>query len=509
MTQIVLATINARFIHASLGLRYLYANLGELQKVSAILEFENSRSAKEIAETIVQAEPTVVGFGVYIWNTTRTREVISILRKVVPGLIIVIGGPEVSYEYEQLEIFSACDYLITGEADVAFADLCRQLLRGERPTKKALQGGLPELRELVLPYSCYSDADIAHRVIYVEVSRGCPFTCEFCLSSIDIPVRQFDHAAVLRELDALYQRGARVFKFVDRTFNLNLRVASEILRFFLERMTPELFVHFEMVPDRFPSGLRELVAKFPPGSLQLEIGIQSLNSHVGTLIRRRQDVPKLLENIRFLRSETAAHLHVDLIVGLPGEDLASFARGFDTIVELGPHEIQVGILKRLRGTPIERHSDEYLLKFSDDPPYEVLSTRDLSYLDMQRMERFARYWDLVGNSGNFSNSRILIWQGVESAFYGFLEWSDWLFARVGRRASIELKVLVEHLFEFLVTVRGVPAERAGSSLSKDYMRSGRKDLPAVLQEFRVESMGPVVAGSRGGKRQSRHATTGC
>lgn len=503
MTDILLATINARYIHTAFGLRYLFANLGELQVRSEIREFENSQSAKEIAEAIIRSGAAIVGFGVYIWNTVRTREVVEILRKVKPETVIIVGGPEVSYEYEEQALVQMSDYLITGEADLAFAALCRDILSGRRPVERVIHPGLPPLNAVALPYSLYRDADIASRVIYVEVSRGCPFTCEFCLSSVDIPVRQFDHRTVLAELETLYARGARTFKFVDRTFNLNVRTANEILRFFLDRLEPGLFVHFEMVPDRFPPQLRETVAAFPAGSLQLEIGVQTLNPDVGALISRRQDVPRLIDNIRFLRTETAAHLHVDLIVGLPGEGLESFASGFDTLVALNPHEIQVGILKRLRGTPIVRHIDTFQMRFSDEPPYEILATNDLSFLDLQRMERFARYWDLVANSGNFASSRTLIWDSVASPFAGFMEWSEWLYAQVGRRASIELKSLTVLLFRFLVEVRGLNRERVGPLVAEDYVRGGRSDLPSELRPYAPEAVSGPRVRVTGAKRQSR------
>jgi len=483
MPRIVLSTLNAKFIHASVGLRYLYANLGELQCEATISEHEASQPAREIVESLLEHEPMIVGFGVYIWNVVKTREVISYLKKVRPNIVVVIGGPEVSFEYEAQPIVALADYLITGEADVAFRDLCRTLLAGGRPESKVINAGLPVLTELSLPYEHYTDKDIAHRVIYVEVSRGCPFTCEFCLSSIDIPVRQFDHLRVLDELDALHKRGARTFKFVDRTFNLNIRTSLTILNFFLERMEPGLFVHFEMVPDRFPPQLREVVAKFPPGSLQLEIGVQTLNPAVSANISRRQDVPKLKENIAFLRAETSAYLHIDLIVGLPGESIASFGEGFNQIVALNPHEIQVGILKRLRGTPIQRHDDGYEMRFSDEPPYEILQNRDLSFKELQIMGRFARYWDLVANSGNFLESRALLLQSGPTPFDAFFAFSAWLYSKVGRRASINLKTLSELVFEYLSEGRGDDVAEIGAIVARDYMRGGRSDLPKKLAPF--------------------------
>jgi len=504
MSKIVLSTLNAKFIHASVGLRYLYANLGDLRKEASILEFESAQPAREVVESLLEANPSIIGFGVYIWNVAKTREVISLVKRVRPEIIVIIGGPEVSFEYENQPILALADYLITGEADVAFRELCATLCRGERPVEKVIAGGLPALTDLELPYRHYTDRDIANRVVYVEVSRGCPFTCEFCLSSIDIPVRQFDHHRVLGELDELFQRGARVFKFVDRTFNLNIRTSLTILTFFLERMRPGLFVHFEMVPDRFPPQLREVVAKFPPGSLQLEIGVQTLNPDVSANISRRQDVDKLKDNIAFLRSETNAHLHIDLIVGLPGESIESFGEGFNEIVTLNPQEIQVGILKRLRGTPIKRHDEEFQMRFSEDPPYEVVQTRDVSFTELQRMGRFARYWDLVANSGNFVESKALLLRSGETPFQAFYSFSEWLFSKVGRRASINLKSLSELVFQYLVEVKCGDAYIVGGTVARDYVRGGRSDLPKSLVQYaeNLKALRPTVSSL---KRQQRAA----
>jgi hypothetical protein len=235
----------------------------------------------------------------------------------------------------------------------------------------------------------------------------------------------------------------------------------------------------------------------------LEIGVQTLNPEVGALISRRQDVSKLIDNIRFLRSETSAHLHIDLIVGLPGEGIESFANGFNTLVELNPHEIQVGILKRLKGTPIVRHTEKYQMRYSEEPPYEVLATSELSFLDIQRLERFARYWDLVANSGNFLRSRALLWDGADNPFSGFMEWCEWLYAQVGRRASIELKTLTGLLFRFLVDVRRLDCDRVGSSLAEDYRRGGRNDLPKELRSFDRNQVDEVRKHTSATKRQSR------
>ncbi len=509
MSDIILTTINARFIHTAFGLRYLYANLGSLQDRAEIVEFENSQRAKEIAEKLLLQNPRIIGFGVYIWNRERTEEVVSILKKINPDIIIILGGPEVSYEYAGERLTELSDFLILGEGDEAFRDLCASVLQAEIPSEKIIRAALPDVSGLKLPYHLYSDDDIANRVIYVEVSRGCPFTCEFCLSSVSTPVRQFDCESVLQELDTLYERGARSFKFVDRTFNLNIRTSSKILRFFLERLTPELFVHFEMVPDRFPEALRTLVQQFPPGVLQLEIGVQSLDPEVGVRISRRQDFEKLVDNLHFLRTETNAHLHVDLIVGLPGEDLESFGKGFDRLISLNPQEIQVGILKRLRGTPIVRHVDEFGLVFNDVPPYEVLKTRHVSFEEIQRMERFARFWDLIGNSGNFIEARDFLWREEASPFAEFLALSDWLYRRAGRQSSIQLKRLVLLVFEYFVDERKSDRAEVGALLGRDYTRTGRTDLPQELKAFVVEPTARRVQAKASAKtRQLRVVSVG-
>ena len=344
-------------------------------------------------------------------------------------------------------------------------------------------------------------------MIYVEASRGCPFKCEFCLSSLDVPVRNVPLDAFLAAMQSLLDRGVRHFKFVDRTFNLNLNIGRAILRFFLDRYIPGLFLHFEMIPDRLPEGLRELIRQFPAGSLQFEVGIQTFNDDVAGLISRRQDNAKVAENLRFLREETGVHVHADLIVGLPGEGVESFGEGFDRLVAMRPQEIQVGILKRLRGTPIVRHDAAWEMVYSPSPPYEVLRTKLVDFATMQRMRRFARYWDAVANSGNFVETTPMIW-GEGSAFSGFMSFSDWLYGRVGRTHSIALQTLAERVFEYLCEQRGLGREHVAAAMWRDYQRGGRRDKPEFLKAYLSREddgrqASPRVTSMR---RQARHLT---
>jgi len=505
MAEIVIATLNAKYIHAAFGLRYLLANLGDLRPRAALAEFDIQQKPIEIVESLLASQPRIVGLGVYIWNVTPTTEVVALLKRLRPDLTVILGGPEVSFETDQQEIIRLADYVITGEADLQFAVVCSQILGGGRPSAKVIPSEIPDLAQLALPYDLYSENDIAHRVIYVEASRGCPFTCEFCLSSLDVPVRQFPLPLLLSALQKLIDSGVRQFKFVDRTFNLNLQTSRALLAFFLERLRPGLFLHFEMIPDRLPDGLRELIAKFPPGVLQFEVGIQTFNEEVSRNISRRQDYSRLSDNFRFLRGQTGVHVHADLIVGLPGEGMESFAAGFDRLLALRPQEIQVGILKRLRGTPIVRHDAAWEMVYSPHPPYEILRNKTIDFIAMQRFRRFARYWDLLGNSGNFVESLPLLWAGGASPFWSFMALADWLYAEAGRQHSIALNYLAELLFRYLAESSVLPREAVAQAIWSDYQRCGRHEAPLFLREF-VSHEETRAARARGlaPKRQARH-----
>lgn len=506
MADIVLATFNARYWHSAFGLRYLLANMRELRDQTVMLEFGLSENTTDVLTKILDQSPKVVGLGVYIWNVEPTTKLVADLKRVRPDIQIVLGGPEVSYEADEERIVELADYVISGEGDLAFPELCRQIFDRTPPPEKIIHAPLPQFEQLKLPYDLYTDEDIRNRVIYVEASRGCPFTCEFCLSALEIPVRQAELEAFLAEMQSLFDRGVRQFKFVDRTFNLNLRISQAILDFFFDRYEPGLFLHFEMIPDRLPESLRESIARFPPGALQFEIGVQTFNDDVGELISRKQDNGKLVDNFRFLHEETGVHIHADLIVGLPGETVESFGAGFDKLVRLEPQEIQVGILKRLRGTPITRHDAEWQMVYSAAPPYEILSNRLIDFPMMHRLRRFARFWDLIANSGNFVESRDLIWQNSGSPFTSFLALSDWLFEREQRAHGIPLVKLSERLFEFLTETCSLNPEFVAQFLWRDYVRGGRRDRPAFLRPFDLlqpdEAIRSVEPAQR---RQTLHA----
>ena len=504
MASIVLATLNAKWIHASFGLRCLLANLGELRGDAVLVEGTLADRTLEFAERILAHRPRIVGLGVYVWNAHESELLVSALKRIAPKVVVVLGGPEVSHETDTQRITALADYVVCGEGELAFVELCREVLAGRAPTERVVSATLPQLAALVSPYSEYGDEDVRHRVVYVESSRGCPYSCEFCLSALDEKVREFPLVPFLADMDALLARGLLAFKFVDRTFNLSIATSTAILEFFLARVRPGLFLHFEMIPDRLPEPLRALLARFPAGMVQLEVGIQSFDDAVTARISRVQNTAKLEANLRFLREHTGVHLHTDLIAGLPGEDLASFARGFDRLVAMRPHEIQVGILKRLRGAPIARHDSEHGMVYAEHPPYEVLATRVLSFGELQSVRRFARVWDLVGNSGNFERSAPLLWS-TGSAYAGVAAFSEALHAREGALHGIALDRLAEALFEHLLA-RGCPREVVGRELFADYQRTRAEHWPEFLRDFAGDAPRRVKSArspSKTGARQRR------
>lgn len=472
MTDIILCTLNARYIHSAFGLRYLYANLGDLQPQTTVLEFGIRQRPIDIVEQLLRQPPRIIGFGVYIWNVTEIGAIVAILKQVAPAIRIVLGGPEVSHPPDLPDMAQQADYIITGPGESEFPRLCRALLKGSPPSERILEGRALPLSELASPYAYYSDHDIRQRITYVEASRGCPFKCEFCLSALDTTAKPFPLSAFLQDMDTLYQRGGRHFKFIDRTFNLKVDTSVAILEFFLERLSEDLYLHFEVIPDNLPERLQQAIQRFPAGVLQFEIGVQTFDPAVQGLISRRQDNARTIANLRWLREHSRAHIHADLIAGLPGDTLEGFGASFDQLVALKPQEIQVGILKRLRGAPINRHNDTYRLRYDPLPPYQILSTDRISFEDMQRLNRFARFWDLIGNSGRFGCSLALIL--ADQPFARFLAFSDALYALTDSTWYIALKRLFELGYQAMTTTLGIPVVQAREALEEDFKRSGEK-----------------------------------
>ena len=467
---IILAAINAKWIHPSLALRLLKANLGALEERCAILEFALRQPLKEKLEPLLAARPRILGLSVSIWNHEASLELLKALEEAwragAAGSkrpVVILGGPEAGFLPEDAELFRHAGHVIRGEGEQAFRELCESLLAGRRREKFIFA---PPVDPAALDpgYRLYTDEDLLKKLIYVEASRGCPFHCEFCLSAVKEnsgpAVRYFPLEPFLAEMGRLIQKGVRTFKFLDRTFNLDTGRARRIMEFFLARLSPSQCVHFEMVPSRFPPELVETLSRFPPGTLRLEIGFQTFNPGTAALIRRPGSPAKELAALEKIRRESAAIIHADLIAGLPGEDLSSFGAGVDRLWRalfppsrpgtLAAAEIQMGILKKLPGAPIDRHTGTCGMVYAPNPPYEVQETAALPAGDLARIKNFARFWELIVNRGHFPDLAPALFPPGEPVFHRFMETAARLLARFGRNWGIDRTELRRALEEEII-----------------------------------------------------------
>ncbi|MDZ7818580.1 MAG: DUF4080 domain-containing protein [Aliarcobacter sp.] len=478
MKNIILTTLNARYSHTSLGLRYLIANLKELKPQAEILEFVINSSVQTIAEQILEKKPKIIGIGVYIWNAFDIGELVKTIKKVSPETIVVLGGPEVSFLPLRVN-FDMADYIICGEGEVTFYTLCKEILEGTCTQARVINSPKVDFESIVLPYDDYTDFDIKNRHVYVENARGCPFECEFCLSSIETKMRYLDINIFLDEIEKLWIRGARNFKFIDRTFNIKISYAKAILNYFLAK-EEEYFLHFEVIPDNFPEELRDLIKQFKKGCLQLEVGIQTLNLDVAKEIHRNLKIDKIKDNLEFLSTQTHAHMHIDLIIGLPSESIESFGRNLNQLYTLSTGEIQVGILKKLSGTTLARHDKVYGMVYNDSPPYDILKNDLISFEKMQEMKRFARFWDIVYNSGNFQKTTTLLFSDGK-VYENFSDFSKWLYKRSESTYKISLDRIAQFLFEYLSVSYG--EELVANTILQDVMGVGGRKIPPFLKKI--------------------------
>lgn len=480
MKKIILTTLNSRYSHTSLALRYLYANLKELKQDAKILEFVINSSNQTIVEQILETEPKIVGIATYIWNALDVSEIVRIIKQVSPKTIVILGGPEVSHTPFRVN-FDLADYIISGEGEVSFYELCKDIFEENFSKPRFIKSQKVDFENIVLPYDDYTSFDIENRHIYIESARGCPYSCEFCLSSIDLAMRYLNLDIFLNEIDKLWRRGVRSFKFIDRTFNIKISYAKAILEYFLEK-NEDYFLHFEVIPDNFPPELRELLKRFKAGALQLEIGIQTFNLDVAKNIKRNLKIDKIKDNLKFLSQETNAHLHIDLIVGLPGESIESFGKNLDMLYRLTTGEIQLGILKKLSGTTLNRHDEIYGMVYSELPPYDILKNDLISFILMQDMKRFVRFWDIIYNSGNFQKSSKLLFKDGK-VFENFFDFSKWLYTRSESTYKISLDRMAQYLFEYLS--KFYDKDLLINTILEDIMAVEGRKIPPFLKKFKV------------------------
>ncbi|MDI3328117.1 MAG: B12-binding domain-containing radical SAM protein [Alicyclobacillaceae bacterium] len=408
--RVVLCTLNAKFIHSSLALRYLRA-VTEREFDVMLAEYTIKDDPLRILGDLVRREPDVIGFSCYIWNITETLRIVRLLKKVRPQTWIVLGGPEVSYETEGwMKAYPEIDAVVIGEGERTFYELLAALRDGksleevaglayrdgERVRFTARRAWIDPLDSIPSPYADRLH-ELDHRIVYFEASRGCPFHCQFCLSSIEDGVRYFSLERVKSDLARLIDYGVDQIKFVDRTFNLNMQYALEIFRFLIDRPGRTVF-QFEITADILRPEIVEFLAReAPPGKFRFEIGVQSTNDETNRLVRRHQRFDRVKWVVTRLRESGRVVQHLDLIAGLPREDYASFRRTFNDVYALEPDELQLGFLKMLRGTGLRQRAAEFGYVYMDDPPYEILSNDVLSFDDVRRLKRVEdmvdKYWN--------------------------------------------------------------------------------------------------------------------
>ena len=410
--KVVLASVGAKFSHKTLAAHCIksYSDRFSPQCDVEIFESSTNEPAGDIITALYSLKPQVLGLSTYIWNTDHIKKISGTIKKILPQCIIVLGGPEISADQVHSE-YPAADYFIYGPGEVAFSDLINLLSKGQRPKEKLIVGQNIEFESLPSPFTpSYFDSFGAdkygkteNKLIYYESSRGCPFSCAYCLSSAQKGVAYLPLARVREELALLVAKGAKVIKFVDRTFNLDKERSKNILEYIANLETDCTF-HFEVAADLFDSGTLEIIRQMPPGRVQFEIGIQSTNERTLKAVNRKTDLKKAFENTKKLTALKNSHIHLDLIAGLPFESLESFAPAISSCLEVRPHMLQLGFLKVLKNTDIIKAYPEGSLLYNDWAPYEVLQSDGMTYEDLCYLKSIERVIDKFYNSGQFVNT---------------------------------------------------------------------------------------------------------
>ena len=422
--SIGLITLNAKFIHSSLSLRYLRnASRNAGYQNVWIREFVINQPIWKIASEIQKLKPEVLGVGIYIWNRSESLELIERLQKQIPLLKIVVGGPEVSFEKENSLPYP----VISGEGEKKWLEFLELTGKKETPTQEVLTRWRTfgtDLPELISPYLKEDFPHLKNRIVYFETSRGCPYLCSFCLSALDKTVRYFDEASIQSQVQELISAGIKKIKFVDRTFNLKPGRMKDLMQWLTQFKGNEF--HFEVVGDILTADILGFLATVPPGMFQFEIGIQTTTKSVQETIQRKQNNEKLFSTIRQLVKQDRIHFHCDLIFGLPGETLEDIWKSFSRVMALRPHELQLGFLKFLPGAPINELLEKEQYRYNSTPPYELISHKNLSAEEVLYLKHFEDIFDRYYNSKRFrfSINYLLEKMNPTSLFSRLLEYHD-------------------------------------------------------------------------------------
>jgi anaerobic magnesium-protoporphyrin IX monomethyl ester cyclase len=485
--NIICTTLNAKYIHTNLAIRYLKA-YAQPEFDIQIVEYTIKDPVMNIVTDLYQRKPNVIGFSCYIWNIEETIKVIKMLKKIAPDITIVVGGPEVSYDVrEWLETVPEFDFIVIGEGEETFKQFLFQL-HGEQDFRSVHglafrqdgeivinpQRNKINLAEMPSPFRFPEDLPhLSKRVTYIETSRGCPFSCQFCLSSIEVGVRYFDREKIKDDIRYLMKNGAKTIKFVDRTFNISRSYAMDMFQFLIEEHVPGTVFQFEITADIMrPEVIEFLNKEAPPGLFRFEIGVQSTNDEVNKLVMRKQNFEKLTRTVTMVKEGGKIAQHLDLIAGLPEEDYTSFRKTFNDVFALRPEELQLGFLKMLRGTGLRLRAQQHGYVFMDHAPYEVLQNNVLSFDDIIRIKQVEDVLEKYWNAHRMDETiEYLVTHVFPTPFDFFQEfgtyWDEQVWARIGH----QLEDLFRRLYQFLQTKNIDDLPIIEGLMKYDYLRN--------------------------------------
>ncbi len=443
--KVLLCALNSKFIHSCLAvhsLKKFAVNNGYDKEKISIKEFTINDTLDFILNGIFSENPDVIAFSVYIWNVDFVSKLCTILKEISPEIQIILGGPEVSYiDKHPLFDQNDFDFILKGEGEKSFFNLIT--------TGKITDEKIIDLNELPFPYDEDNISLFENRIVYYETSRGCPFSCAYCLSSAEKGVRFLNLDRVKKELDFFASHNVRQVKFVDRTFNADKKRAYEIWKYIIENFADKnMNFHFEIAADLLDENILNLLKTAPLGLIQLEIGIQSTNDETLTLSCRKTDTEKVLANTGTLVGFNNINIHTDLIAGLPGEDLEDFKKSFNDAYKLNSHQLQLGFLKLLHGTEMENISKNYDFCFSPYPPYEILKNKNLPHKDILFLKKFEDVFERIYNSQRFILSIKELEKNFENPFEMFSKIADFFEEKSLSFVSVSTKEIYNLLHHF-------------------------------------------------------------
>lgn len=494
--KILLAACNAKYIHSNLAVYDLRAYASAYQEHILLREYTINQTKDEILKDIYLTGADVVCFSCYIWNISFVKDLLCDLHKILPETKFWAGGPEVSFDAEAfLRKTPQMTGVMTGEGEKTFLELVHYYVDGEgslteipgivyRDGEEIHNNGWRELTDLSeIPFVYEQLEDFENKIIYYESSRGCPFSCSYCLSSIDKKLRFRNLELVRRELQFFLDRKVPQVKFVDRTFNCRHEHAMEIWRYILEHDNGVTNFHFEISADLLRDEEIQLMSKMRPGLIQLEIGVQSTNTDTIHAIHRSMDLVKLERSVAKIHSFGNIHQHLDLIAGLPYEDYNMFHRSFNDVYEMKPDQLQLGFLKVLKGSLMEQEAQKYGILHKEKEPYEVLSTTWLSYREILKLKRVESMVEVYYNSGQFQNTLEYLVPQFEDAFIFYEKLGAFYEEKGYSEISHSRMRRYEILLEFLKEETQIDAETAAQYMLYDlYLRERLKKRPSFAAD---------------------------